>query len=188
MPKVALLDANVLYPAPLRDVLLQLASMGAYQARWSADIHREWIDALLEKEPGRQRKKLERTRDLMNQHVHDALVIGYEDRIATLCLSDPDDRHVLAAAIKGSCHLIVTKNLKDFPEKTLEQHGLEAWHQDTFLLELLRADTATFLRGLGIIRARLTDPPYTPDQYLDTLNQQDLGQTVAMLRPNKHLI
>ena len=59
----ALLDANVLYPAPLRDLLLQLRSPTC-SGRNGPDIHREWIEALLLKEPHRERAKLERTRDL----------------------------------------------------------------------------------------------------------------------------
>lgn len=63
----ALLDANVLYPAPIRDLLLQLAVTDLYKARWTADIHREWIENLLENEPHRHRADLERTRDLHGQ-------------------------------------------------------------------------------------------------------------------------
>lgn len=74
----ALLDANVLYPAPVRDILLQLAVTDIYKARWTADIHREWIENLLENEPHRDRAKLERTRNLMDRNTRDALVTGYE--------------------------------------------------------------------------------------------------------------
>ncbi len=81
----ALLDANILYPAPLRDLFLQLAVTDLFKARWSADIHREWIEALLRNEPHRERAALERTRDLMDQHTRDALVTGYEGLIPTLC-------------------------------------------------------------------------------------------------------
>jgi hypothetical protein len=74
----ALLDANVLYPAPLRDLLMQLTVTDMFRAKWTADIHREWIDALLENEPHRSRVVLERTRDLMDRSARDCLVIGYE--------------------------------------------------------------------------------------------------------------
>ncbi len=77
----ALLDANVLYPAPVRDLLLQLAVTDIYKARWTADIHREWIENLLKNEPHRERARLERTRDLMDSNAEDALVTGYENLI-----------------------------------------------------------------------------------------------------------
>ena len=71
----ALLDANVLYPAPMRDVLMQLAVTDIFKAKWSEDIHREWIDALMRNEPDRDRAALERTRDLMNQATRDSLPV-----------------------------------------------------------------------------------------------------------------
>ena len=110
----ALLDANVLYPAPMRDVLMQLAVTDIFKAKWSEDIHREWIDALMRNEPHRDRETLERTRDLMNHATRDCLVTGYEALIPSLDLPDPDDRHVLAAAIVGRCDVIVTQNLFKF--------------------------------------------------------------------------
>jgi len=92
----AILDANVLYPAPIRDILIEVAATDLFKAKWSADIHREWIEALLRNEPQRDRAALERTRDLMNQAVRDCLVTGYEPLIATIDLPDPGDCHVLA--------------------------------------------------------------------------------------------
>ena len=63
----ALLDANVLYPAPVGDLFLQLAVTDLFTAKWREEIHREWIEALLRNEPHRERATLERTRNLMNQ-------------------------------------------------------------------------------------------------------------------------
>ena len=101
MPAItALCDACVLYPAPLRDLLMYLAQAGLFRARWTEAIHREWIENLLENEPKRDRARLERTRDLMNEAIPDCLVTDYEELIAALTLPDPDDRHVLAAAIR----------------------------------------------------------------------------------------
>ena len=104
----AFLDASVLYPAPLRDLLLELAVSDLYRAKWSNAVHDEWIKALLSKRDDLTRERLERTRDLMNKHVRDALVTDFNDLIEILDLPDPDDRHVLAAAIKGRADLIVT--------------------------------------------------------------------------------
>ena len=111
----ALFDACVLYPAPLRDLLMNLALTGLFRARWTDDIHKEWIENLLENEPERDRARLERTRDLMDTATRDSLVSGYEGIVSALQLPDPNDRHVLAAAIVGGCHVIVTANLRDFP-------------------------------------------------------------------------
>lgn len=127
-----LFDANVLYPAPMRDALMQLAVTDLFKAKWTADIHREWIDALLRNEPRRDRAALERTRDLMDRATRDCLVTGYEALVPALILPDPDDRHVLAAAIVGRCDAIVTQNLKDFPPEALAPFGIETQHPDDF--------------------------------------------------------
>jgi hypothetical protein len=140
----ALLDANVRYPAPVRDLLLQLAVTDIYKARWTVDIHREWIENLLENEPHRRRADLERTRDLMDKATRDALVTGDESLIPLLELPDPDDRHVLAAAIVGRCDLIVTANLKDFPATMLEPFGIDAQHPDEFLCNHLNLAQGLF--------------------------------------------
>ena len=178
----ALLDANVLYPAPLRDLLLQLAVADVFRAKWTADIHREWIDALIENEPHRNRAALERTRDLMDRSTRDCLVTGYEPLIASLTLPDPDDRHVLAAAIVGRCDAIVTHNLKDFPEESLAPYAIEAQHPDEFLCNHLNLTPGAFCGAVQKVRHRLRNPPYTVDRYLENLMQQGLIATVAELK------
>ena len=129
----ALLDANVLYPAPMRDVFMQLAVADLFKAKWSEDIHREWIEALMRNKPHRDRAALKRTQGLMNHATRDSLVTGYKALIPSLELPDPNDCHVLAAAIVGRCDVIVTQNLKDFPEEALEPYGIETLHPDGFL-------------------------------------------------------
>ena len=122
----AFYDANVLYPAELRNLHMHLALIGLFRAKWSADVHEEWISSLLKKRPDLTRDKLERTRMLMDQHAVDALVTGYEDLIPGLQLPDPDDRHVLAAAIRGHADVIITMNLRDFPSDTIGSFGMRA--------------------------------------------------------------
>jgi len=80
---------------------MEIALTDVYRAKWSDRVHEEWIVAVLRDRSDLTRKQLERTRDLMNAHERDALVTGFEPLIETLSLPDPDDRHVLAAAIKG---------------------------------------------------------------------------------------
>lgn len=130
----ALFDANVLYPSELRNFLMHLALTGLFRAKWTAEIHEEWIAALLEKRPDLSREKLERTKELMDKHAIDALVTGYEDLIPSLQLPDPNDRHVLAAAIRARADVIVTVNLRDFPSKALDPLAIEAQHPDEFVL------------------------------------------------------
>ncbi|WP_287884560.1 MULTISPECIES: PIN domain-containing protein [Paracoccus] len=154
----ALLDANVLYPAPLRDLLLQLAVTDLFRARWTADIHREWIGALLCNEPERDRAALERTRDLMDRATRNSLVEGYHGLVPALTLPDPDDRHVLAAAIAGHCDVIVTQNLADFPTETLTPLGIDVQHPDEFLANHLHLAPGLFCASIRKVRARLRKP------------------------------
>jgi len=107
-------DACVLYPAPLRDFLMWLALSGCFRARWSEQIHAEWKRNLLRNRPDLSAAQLDRTSTLMNDAIPDSLVCGYEKLIPGLFLPDPDDRHVLAAAIRCGASVIVTFNRKDF--------------------------------------------------------------------------
>ena len=178
----AFYDANVLYPAELRNLLMHLALIGLFRAKWSADVHEEWISSLLKKRPDLTRDKLERTRILMDQHAVDALVTGYEDLIPGLQLPDPDDRHVLAAAIRGHADVIVTINLRDFPSDTIGPFGIEAQHPDEFILHLLDLAPGAVVAAAENHRQSLKSPPKTVSEYLETLERQGLTQTVSVLR------
>jgi predicted nucleic acid-binding protein len=184
----ALLDANILYPAPIRDIFLQLTVDDLFQSKWTADIHREWIEALLRNEPHRNRASLERTRDLMDKATRDALITGYESLITCLELPDPDDRHVLAAAIVGRCDVIVTQNLQDFPTDVLKNYGIEVQHPDDFLVNHLSLAQGIFCGAVRKVRARLKNPPYTVEDYLATLTRQGLVVTASELEQFAPLI
>jgi len=106
----------------LRDLLVRLAMTGMFRAKWTDAIHDEWTRNLLENRPDLKPEQLNRTRKLMNTHVQDSLVTGYESLIPGLKLPDQDDRHVLAAAIRSGADVIVTFNLSDFPASALEPY------------------------------------------------------------------
>jgi len=175
-------DACVLYPAPLRDLLMRLALTDLYRARWSDQIHEEWMTAVLRNRPDLSKVQLERTRSLMNSHVRDALVDGHQNLIPALKLPDPDDRHVLAAAIKCGADLILTFNLVDFPEQALSIHGLGACHPDQFLLDQLTLDAERVCMAMRQHRASLKNPPKTVDDYLTTLGEQGLSRFSQAVR------
>ena len=91
-PVTAVYDANILYPAPLRDLFVRLAHAGLVRARWTDMIHDEWIRNLLKDQPQFSAERLERTRNLMNEAVRDCLVTEYQDLIESLSLPDPGSR------------------------------------------------------------------------------------------------
>lgn len=184
----ALYDACVLYPAPIRDVLMHLALTDLYRARWTNLIHAEWIRSVLAKRTDLTRPQLERTRDLMNAHARDALIADFEDLIPSLTLPDPDDRHVLAAAIRGRVDVIVTYNLKDFSAKVLASYGIEVQHPDQFLTHLLDLAPGTVLAALQRLRQSLRNPPVAIENYLARLEQHELSSFAAKLREFQTLL
>lgn len=178
----AFYDANVLYPAELRNLLMHLAMTGLFRARWSDGVHEEWITALLRNRPDLSRDKLERTRMLMDRHAPDALVTGYEDLIEGLQLPDPGDRHVLAAAIRARADVIVTANVRDFPADILTPFEIEAQHPDDFVTQLLDLAPAIVPEAARRHRESLKNPAKTIEEYLLTLERQGLTRTVSVLR------
>ena len=185
---IALLDANVLYSAQLRDILLQLAIDNLYQARWTETIQDEWINALLTYSPSIDRNSLLRTRKIMNSSIRDALVLGFEHLIDDLYLPDPDDRHVLAAAIWGHCNVIVTYNLKHFPAKALESHAMQVQTPDEFLVRQLLTSPALFCLSVRRILERLNQPSYSVASYVANLNRAGLKATAMELQQYVHLL
>lgn len=181
-------DACVLYPAPLRDLLMHIAVTDLFRAKWTDAIHEEWIRSVLAKRPDLGRKDLERTRDLMNTHVRDCVVTGYEALIDTLHLPDPNDRHVLAAAIRAGADVIVTFNLKDYPQEALKPFGVEAQHPDDFLMFQLDLAPNIICAAAKLHRASLRKPAKNVGEYLATLEAQGLAQTVSCLRNFSDLI
>lgn len=187
-PFTAVYDANVLYPAPLRDLLMHLALTGIYRARWTTLIHEEWKRNLLINRQDLTQAQLDRTSAAMDRAIPDARVTGYEPLCAALTLPDPDDRHVLAAAIKCSASVIVTFNLKDFPPDMLAPFEIEAVHPDDFIADLFDLDQAAVLEAVQAQRASLKNPPHTARELLDRLLVQGLTQSVKLLSDYERLI
>lgn len=183
-----LYDANVLYPAPLRDILMQLAITGLYRAKWTNRIHEEWIRNVIKNRPDLSRDLLDKTKNLMNRVVLDCLVENYETLESGLQLPDTNDRHVLAAAIVSGCDVIVTFNIKDFPNDELDKYSIEAQHPDDFLRYLADQDLYEFCLAIKSTRTRLKNPPKNKAEYLDTLLKQGLTQTVLFLRDHLSLL
>ncbi|OGT41784.1 MAG: PIN domain-containing protein [Gammaproteobacteria bacterium RIFCSPHIGHO2_12_FULL_37_34] len=183
-----LYDACVLYPAPLRDLLMNLAITDMYRAKWTNEIHEEWIASLLSNRNDLNREFLERTRDKMNMSVRDCLVENYQYLIPTLTLPDSNDQHILAAAIHSSSSVIVTYNLKDFPKKNISRYGIEAQHPDEFLMNLIGLSSETVCLAVNRHRASLKSPPKTLEEYFSTLEKQSLSNAVQKLKEFSDLL
>ena len=170
----ALLDANVIYPAGLRDVLLRLAARNLYRPKWSDAIHDEWMRNVRADRPDLPPEALTRTRAVMDEHFPDARVTGYEPWVDGLDLPDPADRHVVAAAIRGRADVIVTRNLRDFPADRLIAHDLRAEHPDTFATGLFDHNPGAVLLAIREHRAALRQPPRSATEHVAALEQMGL--------------
>ncbi len=157
-------------------------------ARWTDEIHDEWIRNVLQNRRDIKPEQLQRTRELMNVHVRDCLVTGYESLIPGLKLPDEKDRHVLAAAIKAGASVIVTYNLSDFPEESLAPFGIDAQHPDEFLVFQFDLNKAAICNAVRLQRQSLRNPPKTVLQLLDTLAAQQLPLFVERLRAFQELL
>jgi hypothetical protein len=184
MPFVVIYDACVLYPAPLRDILMSIAAAPntTIQARWTDKILDETFDNILKDRKDLDPKRLAKTRADMIEAVPDCLVTGYEGLIAGLNLPDLNDRHVLAAAVRANAQAIITFNLKDFPDGLLAEYQVEPKHPDDFLVETLDLAQGLVVQVVTEILARLKNPPRTIHQLLDTYREQRLVQFVARMR------
>ncbi len=183
-PPVAVYDACVLYPFHLRNVLIQCAFDGLVEARWTDEIHDEWIRNLAANTPALPIERLIATRDRMKAVLPDADVTDYRHLIPDLRLPDPDDRHVLAAAIAGKAAYIVTWNLKDFPEKDLASHGVASQSPDEFLTGLHATFPDALISSVKRARHNLRKTMPSVDAFIDGRQQSGLKTFPVLLRQN----
>jgi predicted nucleic acid-binding protein len=179
---IAVLDANVLYPARLRDLFIRLSIAGLYRARWSDQILDECFTHLVADRPDIPAARLERTRALMSVAIPDALVAIDPHLVDKLELPDPNDRHVLATAITADADVIVTANLADFPVTALDAHGVAAISPDEFAHRLVTTDPGAAAQAVERQAADLRNPPMTVVELLDGLAEVGLTRTTDALR------
>jgi len=178
---VVVYDACVLYPALLRDFLVRLALARCVRAHWSRKIQDEWKRSLLRNQPTLFPARFERTTNLMDRAIPSALIEPDEALIAILRLPDADDRHVLATAIQCRPSVIVTFNLRDFPEDVLASFGIEAEHPDSLVARLLWSNQGGVIEAARKQRAKLAKPSLDVNEYLTALRRQGLVQTSTLL-------
>jgi hypothetical protein len=182
MAFVVIYDACVLYPAPVRDLLLRIANTGVVRARWSDRILDECFRSIAAQRPDLAPTALARTRQLVREAVPDCIVTGFEHLEDGLDLPDPDDRHVLAAAIRANAQAISTFNLRDFPDHILERYDIEPKHPDEFVLDSIDLAPGAVVQCVTDQARALRNPPVMIPELLDTLRRLGLVQSVSRLR------
>ena len=166
-----------------RNILLSLAEAGFFRPRWSARILDETQKAISEITKGatdgsKQRKAIEVA-------FPESLVTGYEVFEGKLDLPDPDDNHVLAAAISTSASVIVTDNLADFPAEALAPHAIHAISADDFIADTIDLDPSEAILALRRMRERLNDPALDVPALIHKSEAQGLLQVATLMNEYK---
>ncbi len=182
MATIAVYDACVLYPAPLRDLLIRLAAAGVVRAYWTEDILDECFEAILKRRPDLDEESLKRTRLLLNEALPGSSVTGHEKLISSLTLPDPKDRHVLAAAIQCRANAIVTMNLRDFPREALHRFSVLPVHPDQFIVQAIQVSPVTVGSIINQQAAALSRPPMSVNALLNKLEACGLHHSMTKCR------
>lgn len=184
----ALLDTSVLWPSLQRDFLLSLAAVGLYRPLWSEQIldeleHAEHAKLLARGATEDQaRARAARLLAEMRHAFADAIVSGHDPLIGTYGLPDPDDEHVVAAAIVGGAGAIITANLKHFPTSIVPPH-IGVLPPAEFARDTVAIDPPRAFAALAEISARYVDPSATVDELLTILaTRYNMTEAVDLLR------
>ena len=185
----ALLDACVLYPLAMADALMSLATTGLFAAKWTTRIETEWIRSLEQNRPD-LRGRLDHRRDQMREAVPDWEV---DEQAWTICargleLPDPNDVHVLAAALAGHADCIVTANLKDFPAEVVAHLGIEVIHPDQFIVAQWDLEQLVAVAAFKRMRARWKKPQASAEDFAAAMERGGLPATAQRLREAAELI
>jgi predicted nucleic acid-binding protein len=181
-PTGVFLDACVLVPITLTNVLLTAAESDLIRPYWSHTVVEEAVAAIREISPDRPEAQVRRRFAAMDVAFSDSLVEGDPAAVADLRLPDSDDLHVVAAAVAANADLIVTDNTADFPAKALGAVGLRATTPGELLSSMLSSSPEAMLNIMRQAVATLTRPPITLDEILATLERCWAADFVAELR------
>ncbi|WP_052341069.1 PIN domain-containing protein [Salinarimonas rosea] len=181
---VVVYDASVLFPFQTAHILTFTAQAGLVDAYWSADIEREWVERAIAKAAGSDRRSIEARRDAMNRALPGARAVGYESLVPTIAFADPDDRHVVAAAIACGARIIVTRD-RHFTAASLAPFALAAIDPDALLGCLLSCVPDLMLEVVDAARRALSRSRPSPEAYLEILAGAGLPSFAAALRAHR---
>lgn len=185
----AFIDACSLAGALRRNLLLTLAEAEFYRLRWSAPVLSETEAAiekmLLGKGAPDAKARAARARQAMETAFEDAMVAGFDELLGVgALLPDSKDAHVLAAALKTRAAMLVTENLKDFPEAALERLNIEVRSSDAFIADTIALDPGKAVAAIRTMRLRLKKPEKTSEDLLLDMEAMGLVEAADALRPH----
>lgn len=177
----AVLDTNVLYPVIIRDILFWFAYYDMFTPAWSKHIFKEWEEVIRRKDPNMADEDIFKQVTKANLAFPFAEVKNYEALIKQLTLKDPDDCHVLAAAIKINANIIVTQNLQDFPEGYLSTFNIGVKHPDDFICDIIDLNPRVAIEAFKAMVLNKANPDLDEYQVLDMLRNNGLKQSADYL-------
>lgn len=180
-------DACVLHTPLFKAVILEFASVGLFRLVLSETILTEWQRSL-ETRFGDSPEKAAAPVQTVREAFCSAIVDVPVSLINGIKLPDPDDRHVLAAALVGKAAAIITSNLKDFPDEICGGYGMEIIHPDTFIVNIIDLDEPRAASAIRKARERWKNPPYNAEQVIDAFTAKGMVQTSQRLRHLAELI
>jgi hypothetical protein len=180
---VAVLDACVLFPIATTDALMSLGAAGFFRAKWTRRIEHEWMGALERRQPGLA-GRLGIRRDAMRDAIPDWEIPkrAWLPLSTTISLPDPDDCHVVGAAIAAEADLIISANVADFPSDVLQPFGLRVSHPDAFIVELWSVDRRLWVQTFASMKRRLKRPELTPQEFAGAYERAGLPHTAQIVR------
>lgn len=170
---MAVFDATCLFSKHTRHLLLGYSVRGVVLGRWSRELLSEAAGNLAKKLRGDSLADLGNWLKSETDLVRDGLVEDYKAWLGGLDLPDPDDAHVLAAAIKCGATTIVTDNTKDFPTAYLDSYGIGTATPDDFSVECINANP--------VLATRVVTEHPAPELFLDKITGS-LPRTTALFR------
>jgi predicted nucleic acid-binding protein len=185
----AVLDACVLYQLAIADSLMSIAVTGLFAAKWTQKIEEEWIESLEKNRPD-LKGKLATRRDSMREAVPDWEIseAAWNSIASSLTLPDPNDVHVLAAAIAGHADCIVTRNQRDFPASIMDVHGIDILDPDEFIINQWDLENVPVMAAFKGMRARRKKPTESVEDFALTLEKNGLPATAQKIREAAALI
>lgn len=173
------IDTNIIYPIEIRDILFWFAHHELFTIKWSRHIFNEWEEVMRRKKISESEIKKRIQRAYLA--FPDALVENYEPLISSLNLPDNDDNHVLAAAIKTNANVIVTNNIKDFPNDYLSKFSLVAKSADDFIADIIDLNHEKAIQAFKELVLYRRNPDLDEYQVLDNLRKNGLTDSANYL-------
>jgi predicted nucleic acid-binding protein len=181
-PPVAVLDANVLFPFLMGHILSYATFLGLIDGRWTDEIEREWVENAVEFHGEVERQGIEGRRDAMNRAMPHAKIAGHQRRIDSIAFADPDDAHVIAAAIEAGADFIITCDRAFLETGALSGYPFSALHPDALLSRIMERERVLFVEMIESARRSLRNTDPTLPEYVAMIEQTGLPLVAGRLR------